>query len=158
MKKFLIQATVLVLIIFLSLAFATSKLPFFSSEQTKQARISINNTVLNVEVADTSKLRQLGLGEREKLASDSGMLFIFPKKDKHRFWMKGLKFPLDLIWISNYKIVDLNKNVPPPKKGQKDIDLPIYMPVTEVDMVLEVNAGFSESSNTKIGDTINILR
>ena len=50
-----------------------------------------------VEVADTLKKRSLGLGERTSLKKGWGMLFVFEKRKPHRFWMKDMQFPLDII-------------------------------------------------------------
>lgn len=156
-KKFIIQAVLLITILFASLFFATrpGSLPFLP-QTSKVSQAIIGDISLNVEIADTSSKRSKGLANRERLASNSGMLFIFDKESKYSFWMKGLKFPLDLIWIKNRQVVDLIKNVLPPEVGQKDETLPIYVPNQPVDMVLEVNGGFIDSNNIKIGDTITI--
>lgn len=158
MKKFTIQTIFLVIIIFLSLAVATSKistpLPFLQPREEIPGEIKIGNTKIQVEIADTKDKRSQGLGGKESLASSSGMLFIFPKADKYSFWMKGLKFPLDLIWIRNDVVVDIIKNAKPPQPNQKDETLPIYLPREPVDMVLEVNGGFVDSHSIQIGDKI----
>jgi len=45
-----------------------------------------------IEVADTDKKRRKGLMYREKLAENSGMLFVFPKSDIRSFWMKNTRW------------------------------------------------------------------
>ena len=55
-----------------------------------------------VEVADTLKKRSLGLGKRASLKKGWGMLFVFEKRKPHRFWMKDMQFPLDIIWLDNH--------------------------------------------------------
>ena len=45
-----------------------------------------------------------GLSERQSLAEDKGMLFLFEKPDHYAFWMKGMEFPLDIIFINGDKI------------------------------------------------------
>ena len=66
-----------------------------------------------VEVADTLKKRSLGLGERTSLKKGWGMLFVFEKREPHRFWMKDMQFPLDIIWLDNHRIVHIIHNVQP---------------------------------------------
>lgn len=157
MKKFVIQSVLLTVVILAAIFFYTGKftsVPFLPQPQ-RYAEITINDAKLKVEAADTPEKRKKGLGGRESLATDSGMLFIFPKADKYPFWMKGLKFPLDFIWIKKDEVVDILQNVPGPKEGQKDEDLPIYQPVEPIDKVLEVNAGTVERLNIKIGDTVS---
>lgn len=162
MKKFVIQTIFLVIIIFLGLAVATSKistnLPLFPQVQRESIKeIKIRSTIIQIEVADTKDKRSKGLGGRESLASNSGMLFVFPQPNKYSFWMKGLKFPLDLIWIRNNQVVDIIKNAKQPDFNQKDETLPIYLPRESVDMVLEVNSGFVDQNNIRMGDKIETI-
>lgn len=126
------------------------------NQPSVQSTVLINNLILNVEIADTKEKRAKGLGGRTSLASDSGMLFTFPETKKHAFWMKGLSFPLDFIWIRGNKIVDITKNVPPVSVGVDDSQIPIYIPLTDVNMVLEVNGGFVDRSGIKVGDVVNV--
>ena len=163
MKKFLIQAVGLIVLIFTALAFSTGKIPNFQplsiTKNQSLGQLRINDKVsLNIEIANTQEKRRKGLSGRESLASDSGMLFKFDKIDKYSLWMKGMKIPLDFIWIKDFKVVDLIKNVKVPEPGTKDKDLSIYMPATLVDSVLEVNSGFVDLHDIKIGDTIEIVK
>lgn len=117
-------------------------------------KIHISEIIINAEVADSADARKKGLGGRENLPANSGMLFIFPKADYFNFWMKGMKFPIDIIWIEDNKIVSITKNVPAPETGTVDADLPIYTSSEPIDSALEVNAGFSDLHDIKIGDRI----
>ncbi len=115
---------------------------------------TLPKAIFNVEVAGTQETRKVGLGGRESLASDSGMLFIFDSSAKRSFWMKGMKIPIDIIWIKGNEIVDILQNVPPPLRGQKDSELTLYAPLTEVDKVLEINGGYAAKYGIKVGDKI----
>lgn len=162
MKKFWIQTLLLTAII-------TGAFYVFSNQNILQnylptggqqdlSEIRINETSIKIEVADTQLLRTKGLSGRDSLASDSGMLFIFPSESKYRFWMKGMKFPLDMIFIKGGKVVDIIKNIPPPIPGQKDSILTVYEPIVPIDMLLEVNAGFAGSSNIQVGDNVFLIK
>lgn len=156
MKKFLVQSTALLIVITVGFYLYTSKttqLPFLPSPQASKV-VEINGKKIKVEIADDSSERSKGLGGRQSLASDSGMLFIFPEKGQYSFWMKGLKFPLDFIWIRDDTITDIIENVPPPQPNQKDEDLPIYQSRVDIDKVLEVNSGLIENYQIKVGDKI----
>lgn len=132
-----------------------SSLPFLPPvPEVKQ--LEINGAKLNVEIADTQEKRSKGLSGRESLATDSGMLFIFPKASRYSFWMKGLSFPLDFVWIKGDKVISVLQNVPPSASGQPDSSLPVYEPNIDVDKVLEVNAGVIQRLNIKVGDAIKI--
>ena len=130
------------------------KIQIIDTTSTQDLRVKAK---LNLEIADTGEKRTKGLGERESLASDSGMLFIFDKPDKYRFWMKGLKFPLDFIWVSGDRVVDILTNIAPPALNQVDESLPQYAPVVTIDKVLEVNAGFVVDHNIRVGDKIEFI-
>lgn len=160
MKKFLIQTILLLIVIAGALYLYQSKtslpnLPFLP-EAPVIKEIRINNATIKAEIADTQAKRNKGLGGRQPLASDEGMLFLFPKIDKYPFWMKGLSFPLDFIWIRGDKVIEILPNIQPPAPGQQDSSLPIYQSSEPVDKVLEVPGGTTERLNIKTGDTVNI--
>lgn len=159
MKKFIIQSVLLLLVIMIGFIFfnptrkSSPEFPFLP-QRTISAEVQINEAKFTVEVAKTREKRNRGLGGREKMASDAGMLFIFEKEDKYPFWMKDLKFPLDFIWIKKDKIVDILQNIPPPVPDQKDESLPIYVSREPIDKVLEINGGTAERLNIKVGDIV----
>lgn len=133
----------------------TPDVPFFPSP-TKFTTLVINNQEIKAEVSDTPEKRKQGLGGRTSLGETEGMLFIFEKVDKYPFWMKGLSFPLDFVWIREDKVVEILENILPPTKDQKDADLPIYSSRVEVDKVLELNGGNIKRLDIKVGDTITV--
>ena len=53
-----------------------------------------------MDVADTPEKRFQGLSGRPVLEEGTGLLFIFQEERKHTFWMKDIRFPLDMVWIS----------------------------------------------------------
>lgn len=140
-------------------------LPNISTDKAKIRIIDGSSTndlltvksIVNVDVSDDKNERSKGLADRDSLASDSGMLFVFDKADKYRFWMKGMRFSLDFIWILDDRVVDILKNVPNPMANTQDSQLPIYGPTTKVNKVLEVNSGFVEKNNIRVGDKIQLM-
>lgn len=109
---------------------------------------------LEIEVANTKELRSKGLGYRQSLASGSGMLFLHENTQKYTYWMKGMEFPIDIIWISDNTIADFIPNVLPPVEGQTDDTLERYSSTVAVNKVLETNAGFISQNNIQKGDKI----
>ncbi len=161
MKKFVLQVVLLILAIAIGLFIFKQgpdleNVPFVPPQPVYK-EIEISSNKISVEIADTQEKRNRGLGGRESLAPNEGMLFIFANADKYSFWMKGLKFPLDFVWIREDKVVDLMENIPAPAPGQKDETLPIYQPKEAIDKVLELPAGSIQRLNIKVGDTIQIL-
>ena len=119
--------------------------------------MSVGNKTLQVEIANTEPSRELGLGGRLSLDQNSGMLFVFDSKPTMvSFWMKGMLIPLDMIWVTNGKVVQINKNIPVPKNGTPDSSLKTFSPQRPVDYVLEVNAGFSDRNSIKVGNPVSL--
>jgi len=115
-------------------------------------KIIVNGHTISVELAITDAEKQKGLGERDSLAQDNGMLFVYQNKDRYGYWMKGMRFPLDYMWIDGNRVVDLSSNIPAPTApGQVPVEL---APKVPVDKVLEVNAGMIAKLGVKIGDTV----
>lgn len=106
---------------------------------TWQARsephITIAGQQFVVERADTEPTQHEGLAGRESLANDRGMLFAFNTPFLSPFWMKGMKFPIDIIWIANGIVIGAVENAVP-NGGEA-----LYYPPRPVDFVLEVPAG-----------------
>ncbi len=118
-------------------------------------RINVKTLSVDAEVAGNSKDRKRGLSERDSLPLTGGLLFVFEKAGRWGFWMKDMKFAIDIIWIDeNKRIVDISKNVAP-EPGKKDRELAVYKPASDAIYVLEINAGLSDFNNLEIGDSVN---
>ena len=111
--------------------------------------VTINNRTFQVDIANTDQLRTKGLSARERLEQNRGMLFLFPTKAYHSFWMKDMRFPIDIVWIADDRVIRVLENVPLPQ-GRI---LETYTPTQPVDKVLEIAAG--EAS--RAGITINSI-
>lgn len=112
----------------------------------------INGKDISLIVVDTPETRETGLGNRAGLPQDQAMLFVFEKPDKYEFWMKDMKFPLDMIWLDpNFKVVYIQTNISP--DTYPDIT---FMPDQDALYVLEANAGFAAQNSLKIGDVVQV--
>ncbi len=116
----------------------------------KYSKVSINNIDILVEVVDTAETRRLGLSYREELDKNAGMLFDMQTRAMTSFWMKEMKFSLDIIWIDGDTIMNISKNLPP-AGSQPGIS---YSSEFLIDYVLEVDGGFCEENNINIGDKV----
>ena len=141
--------------IFLVAAFVAIVTFLISGEKGKQLptkALSIGEKTLNVEIADTIASRTRGLSGRGFLSEDDGMFFIFPYSAIQYFWMKGMKFPIDIIWISCDKVVGMVVGAEP----ETGPDYEIFNSPEPVDKVLEINAGLTQRFGIKTGDSIGI--
>jgi uncharacterized membrane protein (UPF0127 family) len=153
MKKVLIAYGILVIIVIV-LAVAKFRgfdfLPSINAGKTA----TINSHTYNLLIANDDKSRQIGLSDRKSLDKNTGMLFIFPKKDIYSFWMKNTLIPLDMIFINDNNIVYIVKNAPP--QAGKNGNLPIYTPKNEANYVLEINGGQADKYKFKVGDKVTL--
>ena len=107
-----------------------------------------------VEVASTEEEKRQGLMEREFLADDSGMLFVYDEEKKQSFWMKNMIIPLDILFIgSNLVINHIAHNAIPCEPSDDCIN---YVSPNKSKYVLELNAGVSEKLNIEKGDSVLI--
>ncbi|MDP2605929.1 MAG: DUF192 domain-containing protein [Deltaproteobacteria bacterium] len=127
----------------------------FSLDQYARSGVRIGEKTFSVELALTDEQQALGLGERDTLAINAGMLFVFKPAQTPAFWMKDMRFDLDIIWIFDGRVVDISRRVPAPKSDAKPENLPTYSPDTEVDYVLEINA--SAADGITIGDRVEVV-
>ncbi len=152
-KLFLMLAAVAAFILVVGLI-SKNKLQIRTSNSNLKT-IKVGVSQVSVTVADTDETRKKGLGGVTNLPNNQGMLFVFDKKTATpSFWMKGMLIPLDMIWIKEGRITQIDANIPNPTPGTLDSQLKIYSPGEPVDYVLEVNAGFSEKNNIKVGDMV----
>jgi uncharacterized membrane protein (UPF0127 family) len=126
----------------------------FNAESSNLARLKIGEKEINIEIADEDKEQQKGLSGMESLPEDQGMLFVYKDLAIPTFWMRGMRFPIDIIWIVGGKVIDFEKRLPNPLPGTSDDELGRYSPTQPISAVLEVNAGFVEKNNIKIGSKV----
>jgi len=111
----------------------------------------IGDVIFDVEIVDTPEMRQQGLSGRKGLAPKTGMLFVFQEPDFHGIWMKGMQFPIDIIWLDEeFVVVDITPNVFP------DSFPNIFYPRIPASYVLEVGAGVVEQEEIRIGDMLTL--
>ena len=119
----------------------------FSNEKI-DVSIYSKNITFNVEVARTLEERRSGLMYRKKLLNNEGMLFIFPREKIIQLWMKNTYIPLDVIFISENKvIVDIKKNM-------EKLSEIIVKSKVKSRYALEFNAGLINKLAIEIGDKV----
>lgn len=123
------------------------------NSEPKFVMVGIDNQDFSVEVARTEEEITQGLSNRTSLGSD-GMLFVINPPRVPSFWMKGMNFPLDIIWIRNGKIMKIDHDVP--VFMQQTVNPPTYQPPSAVDFVLELPAGVSATYGFKVGNSFSV--
>ena len=125
---------------------------FFSNKKpADQIFLEINNIKIKVDIADELSEQTKGLAGKKRLTEDEGLLFVYPDYKTRSIWMKGMLFPIDIIWILDGTIVGIEKDISPHDQ------LKIYTSPELINYILEVNAGLSSRNNIKVGDKINLI-
>jgi uncharacterized membrane protein (UPF0127 family) len=148
MKKNLFGSFFVLVIFFLAGFFLISQpSKNLTSENIKSVKIAGQD--IKVDLALTGERQMQGLSGLSDLAEDHGLLFVFEKPGKYYFWMKGMNFPIDIIWITeNMKVVYIKKNAPPDSYPET------FGPDANTKYVLEIRSGFSDKNNLKVGDSV----
>ncbi len=124
-------------------------------ELERTSEVKINEQIIVAEVVSKANEREQGLAGRESLGVNEGMLFLFEEPGFHGFWMKGMKFPIDIIWIAGSEIVGVEENIEP-ESGASDAELTVYYPPAAVNKVLEVKAGRTALLKAGAGDKVKV--
>lgn len=119
--------------------------------------VVIGGDNIAVDVADEEAEQVQGLSGRSGLGPNEGMLFIYPEPSRPGFWMKDMRFDIDIVWIGeeggNTKIVAVLPYLTPQTFPQ------VFAPpedVAPVRYVLEVPAGTVDRLNWQVGDLVLI--
>ena len=119
-----------------------------------EAELCVNAARIRVLVADTNEERAAGLSGYAGLPEDAGMLFVFPEPIQPTFWMKGMLFAIDIIWIRDDTVVQIHASAAPPARDSTDDQLPRYRPNEPITHVLELTAGSAARLGITMGSRI----
>jgi uncharacterized membrane protein (UPF0127 family) len=116
-----------------------------------QAKVTINKFELRVYLAITNDQQIKGLSVKDHLKENEGMLFVYKQPSRQGFWMKNMKFPIDIIWLDNHgTVIDINHSLQPCIISFAFL-CPTYIPDKDSLYVLETVSGFSKKHSIKIG-------
>lgn len=102
----------------------------------------------DVEMATTPQQQSMGLMFREEMATDAGMLFVFPEPRPASFWMRNTLIPLDMLFIdAGGRIVNIHERTEPLSETSRPSDGPVRG-------VLEINGGLSQVLGIASGDQV----
>jgi len=124
--------------------------------QPDRTTIVVGDHELDVELAVTPQQQTLGLGYRNELPEGNGMLFVNDSAQPRSFWMKGMRFCLDIIWVESGEIVGAAESVCPDPEGTQDADRQRFVSPEPVTYVLEVPAGWLERNGYGPGTPVDI--
>ena len=111
----------------------------------RQVNITVNHVKLVADIAENGTQRSKGLSVKDTLNENEGMLFVFSTEREHSFWMKNMKFPIDIIWLDDdQEVVHVEHSLEP---CTPDSFCPSFKPDRNSLYVLETVAGFAQKYN-----------
>ncbi len=111
--------------------------------------------MIRVEIMTQTFELLRGMMFRKSLAPDRGMLFVYPKPDRHEFWMYQTLIPLDIVWLdSNSDIVEVVENAEPCKTQASKC--PRYGGTQISTYVLEIKGGMARKYGLRLGQRIQL--
>jgi len=106
------------------------------------------------ELALTDEERQRGLMFREGIQEDQAMLFVFEEEGIHSFWMKNMRFPIDILWLDKEKrVVHIEPDVPPCPRDP----CPSYASPRAAHYVLELQSGWAQRHGLHLYDRLEFI-
>ena len=114
-------------------------------------------TTVRVELAIDSAQRTMGLMERQSLAPDAGMLFLFDSTQAatRGFWMFRTRIPLDIAYIDSAGVIGSIVAMQP-CAARLIQGCPSYPAGVPYRATLEVNPGFFRDHKLAVGDRVLI--
>jgi uncharacterized membrane protein (UPF0127 family) len=131
-------------------------LPFVMSHPSDRViafthTIHIGDATVTAAFAQTEAEHELGLSYTKKLPDGYGMLFFFDSPQVPAFWMKGMNYPLDMIWVSaDNRVVAIDADIAPATYPDT------FSPDVPVKYVLEVPAGFAARNTIRPGSMLQL--
>ncbi len=132
-------------------------LHFYQKYYWPKAEVFLAGQNLKVLVAKTPARMYEGCSNKDNLGKYDGMLFVFDEYSLHPMVMREMRFSLDIVWLKDYEVVDMVKNVPL-EPGKSSLELTPYISRAKNNMVLELPAGFLDKNELKIGDKMVFIR
>jgi len=121
----------------------------------RKQEVAINSQTIIVEVVSKPADRERGLSGRTHLSVNEGMLFLFEAPGLHSFWMKGMQFPIDILWIHDDRVIGVTERIDP-QIGVPESELAVLYPPEPVTRVLELAAGRAKLLGAKVGDRLTV--
>jgi hypothetical protein len=155
LRTIIVLAIAVVVLLILGLFVFPKKNPQVSETQTPETKlqeITIGDSKLYVEKATNEAEWSRGLSGRAELNTNRGMLFVFPTPEIQTFWMKDTLIPLDIIWVTDNKVVGLDRMF-------TELNTPLtllkrYISPSPVDVVIETNLDWTTEHSVKINDKV----
>jgi len=112
--------------------------------------LRIRGHEIRAELAHTDATRRQGLMHRERLAENSGMLFIYREPEAAAMWMKNTRIPLSVAFLDGQgRILNIEDMEPFSEEAHSSRGIASY--------ALEVNRGWFDKRGIRAGERVDGL-
>lgn len=109
-----------------------------------EIELKVGSAKVKAKVASTPESRAEGYSGKPKPKVGEGMLFILDKEEPQTFWMKGVNFPLDIIFFDAQRKYVSHETMEPSQAQDKD--LPRFSSSKPAQFALEVPSGWCKKN------------
>ena len=126
-------------------------------------QVVIAGEQFQLEVAQDEVTRTKGMMGRTEIASDGGMLFIFPTSQLRSFWMGNCVVDIDIMFLDRYgrvTAIHTMKTEDPRKDDETEVAykarMPGYSSVYATQFAIELHAGSIQRLGVDVDDKIEL--
>lgn len=120
-------------------------------DQTTVTFLASNGTeieTIDVDVAATTSEMYTGLGEHESLGDTEGMLFVHDRVGQQTYTMRGMSFPIDIIFVDEQFVITTIHHAYPNDSSSRYSGAAKY--------VIEVNVNWTTDRHITTGNQVRI--
>ncbi|MEL7088187.1 MAG: DUF192 domain-containing protein [Planctomycetota bacterium] len=118
--------------------------------------VEIGGETFTLELAMTGPARLQGLSDRESIADDGGMLFVFPNEAEREFVMRRCLVPIDILFLGpTGKVIAAHAMAVEPA-GTPERELTRYGSRGKSAVAIELAGGTLERLGFGVGDTVSL--
>ncbi|MFG0273891.1 MAG: DUF192 domain-containing protein [Phycisphaerales bacterium] len=126
-------------------------------------RVRVGSETFRLELALDNETRTLGLGGRDEIARDGGMLFVFPQAAQLSFVMRDCPIPIDVAFLDGGgRVVAIHEMQPEAPRGENEgfweyeNRLKRYSSRYAAQFVIETAGGRLKETGLAVGDLVPI--
>ncbi len=126
-------------------------------------RIMLAGRAFTLEVAADEPTRARGLGGRESIPADGGMLFIFPDAVVRSFWMRDCLVDIDIMFLDpRGRITAVHRMTPEPPRRDDETEaaylrrLRNYASVYPAQFAIELRAGSLDALGLRVDQKVEL--
>lgn len=129
----------------------------FDTGEYERSEVTITNNcsqvlgTVEVRIADSRQQKIVGLSETPALQNGSGMLFPYDESSEHTYVMRGMDYPLDIVFVGADGRINAIESAPAPGPNEDGNDI---RRTGTGKYVLEVPRGWMERHSIHVGHRV----